>query len=436
MPRMIDQIRASKLPSNMMQFAARGALQVPSAENIEILVHLAVHNKVFGELARMTLAGWDEKSSLAAASDPQTPREVLDYFIAPDNMRPKLLPALLENPSVPESQLIKLATSAMRDTIEVIVKSKRAMGISGVVEALKRNPYLRKEDLTSLGKPPAPVEEAASPATEAAPVPTPSVMPSTTPVAAAAMPQPEPVSSDPAPGAPGAAGDDVLDVEGDQAVTTYMKDNAAAITAEGEKRFQSIGGVVELLGQDFFPVLDEAEVAKPAAPSAPASAASTPAAARPAAKPAAPGKPGEVKRENTMQKINGLDVKGRIQLALKGNKEERSILIRDGTKVVALAVLEAPKLSDGEVEKFASQKNVLEAVLRQIPLKRRFMKNYIVVRNLCANPRTPLDLGLGLMKNLMAQDLKNISANKEVSETIRKLAMKMYKQKMDEANKK
>ena len=56
-------------------------------------------------------------------------------------------------------------------------------------------------------------------------------------------------------------------------------------------------------------------------------------------------------------------MKGRIQLALKGNKEERSLLIRDGTKVVALAVLEAPKLSDGEVEKFASQKNVLEAVL-------------------------------------------------------------------------
>ena len=64
MPRTIDQIRASKLPSNMMQFAARGALQVPAAENIEILVYLALHNKVFGELARMTLAGWDEKASM------------------------------------------------------------------------------------------------------------------------------------------------------------------------------------------------------------------------------------------------------------------------------------------------------------------------------------------------------------------------------------
>ena len=57
----IDQIRASKLPSNMMQFAARGALSVPPAENIEILVYLARHNKVFGDLARMTLAGWDQR---------------------------------------------------------------------------------------------------------------------------------------------------------------------------------------------------------------------------------------------------------------------------------------------------------------------------------------------------------------------------------------
>ena len=48
----------------------------------------------------------------------------------------------------------------------------------------------------------------------------------------------------------------------------------------------------------------------------------------------------------------------------------------------------------------------------------------------------PLDLGLGLMKNLLIQDLKNLSANKEVSETIRKLALKMYKQKLDAANKK
>lgn len=441
MPRTIDQIRASKLPSNMMQFAARGALQVPAAENIEILVHLALHNKVFGELARMTLAGWDEKSSLAAASDPQTPAEVLNYLIAPDNVRPRLLPALLGNPSVHESQILKLSTSAMRDTVEAILKSNRAMSFTSVIDKLKSNPYLRKEEAEDLRRRAAGTSEVvAAPAS----TPEPARMSDAVSTQAPTIASPEPVTSSgavPALAAPVAAPSESVEAEHDEVVSAYMKEHEAAIAAEGEKPFQSIGGALELLGQDYYPVIETAEITAPAAPTAPAAASAAPPAAVSAAKAAvaklpAHGKPAEPKRENTMQKINALDVKGRIQLALKGNKEERSILIRDGTKVVALAVLEAPKLSDGEVEKFASQKNVLESVLRQIPLKRRFMKNYIVVRNLCANPRTPLDLGLGLMKNLLIADLKNISANKEVSETIRKLAMKMFKQKLDEANKK
>ena len=413
MARMIDQIRASKLPSNMMQFAARGALQVPSAENIEILVHLAVHNKVFGELARMTLAGWDEKASVAAASDPQTPVEVLEYFISPDNLRPKLLRALLDNPSVPEKQLVKLATSAMRDTIDIILKSPRALSFAGVRSVLKSNPYLKKEEVELLQRP--------------------ASAPSGAPAAASAAPVAEAVIPQSAPETPaGAADSECSSPADDEAVATYMNEHEKDIATEGEKRFQAIGGIVEILGEDYFPVVDSADASETPAPQPSTSAQA--AAAKPApghGKPAVPPK-----RENTMQKINGLDVKGRIQLALKGNKEERSILIRDGTKVVALAVLEAPKLSDGEVEKFASQKNVLEAVLRQIPLKRRFVKNYIVVRNLVGNPRTPLDLALGLMKNLLTNDLKNLSNNKEVSETIRKLALKMFKQKVEEANKK
>jgi hypothetical protein len=409
---MIDQIRASKLPSNMMQFAARGALQVPAAENIEILVYLARHNKVFGDLARMTLAGWDEKSSIIAASNPQTPPEVLSYLISPDNLRPALLPALLENPAVPERELVKLATSALRATIDVMLRSERIRSLRAVVEALRSNPYVKKEEAEQLRK--ALGAEEVAPANLAADGAPATVEPGSATV------------TDPQANEPGAVQATAATGDGadDETVSVYLKDHADDIAAEGEKAFQPMGGIVELLGSDYFPVTQSAQ--------APASAAPAPATAA-----ALPKKPPEPpKRENALQKISHLDVKGRIQLALKGNKEERSLLIRDGTKVVALAVLEAPKLSDGEVEKFASQKNVLEAVLRQIPLKRRFMKNYIVVRNLVANPRTPLDLGLGLMKNLLPTDLKNISGNKEISETIRKLALKMYKQKLDAAAKK
>src|ERR1700683_3189799 len=420
MSSMIDQIRASKLPSNMMQFAARGALSVPPAENIEILVHLARHNRVFGDLARMTLAGWDEKASLAAAADPRTPREVLDYFISPDNLRPKLLPSLLENPSVAESELAKLAISASRESIETMLKSDRIRSLTGVLDALRSNPYLKKEESLELGKL-LHDEESESAVSDSAREP---------------ELQGQPVDQGDAQSSLAEIADDDVESIPEETVSAYLAEHAGEIAAEDGKPFQPVGGIVELLGADYFPVTQVVDVPEPmpvavAAPSAMAPPSRVPAtAAKKAAPHAVPAK-----RENTMQKINSLDVKGRIQLALKGNKEERSILIRDGTKAVALAVLEAPKLSDGEVERFALQKNVLEAVLRQIPLKRRFMKNYIVVRNLVANPRTPLDLGLGLMKHLLPQDLKNISGNKEISETVRKLALKMYKQKLDSAKK-
>src|SRR5580700_11433577 len=125
MARMIELIRSSSVPATLMQAAARGALSVPPEEMIEILVHLANHNKIFGQQARMTLAGWEEKSSLAAASNPETPQEVLEYLIAPENLRPCLLPALLENPSVSDTPLIVLAGTGTRKVVEEVRKSPR-----------------------------------------------------------------------------------------------------------------------------------------------------------------------------------------------------------------------------------------------------------------------------------------------------------------------
>jgi hypothetical protein len=421
MPRTIDLIRASKLPSNMMQFAAKGALSVPPEEAIEILVYLARHNKVFGDLARITLAGWDEKASLAAASDPKTAREVLDYMVAPDNLRPRLLPALLANPSVPDDQLAKFAISASPEAIATMMASPRVRASPEVLKTLRSNPYLKTDQSSAITNllntsPPPPSSGDAEAVSGSAPVADKAIAPQAA------------LAADASSVAAGEEGD-----VPDETVSAYLAENAAEIATAQDKPFQPVGGIVDLLGSDYFPVSENKAMSEIAGSAEIVAAEAAGAAAVARAKPA-DAQPAH--RDNAVQKINRLDIKGRIQLALKGNKEERSLLIRDGTKVVALAVLEAPKLSDGEVEKFALQKNVLEAVLRQIPLKRRFMKNYIVVRNLVSNPRTPLDLGLGLMKHLQTQDLKNISANKEVSETVRKLASKMYKQKLDSANKK
>jgi hypothetical protein len=395
----------------------------------------------------MTLAGWDEKASLAAASDPQTTREVLDYLISPDNIRPNLLPALLENPSVHEDALAKFAISASRESIEVMLQSPRIKASPRVLDTLRSNPYLKANESEEIKKllqihaSQAPEDSTTSSVGEdTAGAASENSTGGNSTVESSTVESSTDESSAEESSAEESSAEESAEVP-DEAVSAYLTEHAGEIAEEEGKPFQPIGGIVELLGADYFPVSHVGDVAESApAASAGAEGASSATVAKAGAtpKPAAKKLHGhsDPKRENTLQKINHLDVKGRIQLALKGSKEERSILIRDGTKVVALAVLEGPKLSDGEVEKFASQKNVLQAVLRQIPLKRRFMKNYIVVRNLVANPRTPLDLGLGLMKNLLAQDLKNLSANKDVSDTIRKLALKMFKQKMEAANKK
>jgi len=396
MPRMLDLIRTSQVPSNLMQSAARGALAVPPDEMIEILVYLAVHNKLFSEQSRLTLAGWDEKASRAVAASPATSADVLGYLTASENLRIALLPQLAENPSVSEESLDALAVSGSRSVVEVLLNSPRVSNSPKLLQALQTNPALRPNELAELNNKSAAMETTSAAATE-------------------------PI-----------AGDDEVET----AVTKFLEDNAAELIAEKDKPFKPIGisleeletapNEVELLSEEA-----KSQAVAAAATEAASAAAATEAAAAAVKKAKAAAAVMESRRDSVLQKIAKLDIRGRITLAMRGTKEDRSILIRDSTKLVAIAVLDSPKISDGEVEKFALQKNVLEAVLRAIPMKRKFAKNYNIMRNLVQNPRTPLDLSLGLIKNLLVHDLKNLSGNKEVSDTIRKTALRMFKQKVE-----
>lgn len=454
MSRMLELIRASALSSHQMMTAAKGALHVPAAETVEILVYLAEHNKIFGETARLTLAGWDEQVCKAIAADPNTPKEILDYWLLPNNIRPGLFSILIENTSVQMSKLSELAGTLKGEFIDAMIASPRIRHSSQILQEFTANHHLtgvqnaRVQALIA-GRP-EPIALSEDTANIEAPSPSQSVgaeAAALAPSSAAQLaPSSEPVSSvepvphaEPATLASSLSTDQITkaaepgDPEAESALVAFFAEHAAEIATEADKPFQPIGGIYEEIPMELEPK------AAAAAASAPTGAPGAPA-AHPASTPH-PGfhkklvNPHDEQRGSVLQKIARLDVKGRIQLAMKGSKEERSILIRDGTKIVALAVLDSPKITDGEVEKFATQKNVLEAVLRAIPMKRRFAKNYAIVRNLVFNPRTPLDVGLGLMKNLLTADLKHLSGNKEVSETVRKLALRMFKQKVESANK-
>lgn len=413
MPRMIEVIRSSGASSGVMQTAARGALNVPPQEMIEILVYLATQTKIFAERARLTLAGWDEASSRAAASDPHTPKEVLAYMIAPGNLRPALLPALLENPGVSEEWLIELAATASRYMIETLLKSERVNKSTKILSSLSSNPHTNPTQSAAVAEKlsavaPAVAKDLAAPA---------AVVPETKTAELIATP---------------ADAESAVEVP-DENVAAYVAEHAAEISADANKPFQPIGGIEEVTRSSSDLPEEPQPEAQTEAVSSAAHGAATAARKAPAKKKIF--LTAEEERGSALQKISKLDIKGRIQLAMKGTKEERSLLIRDGTKVVALAVLESPKITDSEVEKFANQKNVLEAVLRGITMKRRFIKQYAILRNLTFNPRTPIDVSLGLIKHLLTADLRNLQGNKEVSDTVRKLATRMFRQKLETSGK-
>ena len=114
-----------------------------------------------------------------------------------------------------------------------------------------------------------------------------------------------------------------------------------------------------------------------------------------------------------------LNVAKRIALAMKGNREERAILIRDPNRIVTAAVLSSPKMSDTEVAAIAKMQNVSEDVLRTIANNRAWLKNYSVVLAVVKNPKTPVALSMNLMARLSEKDLKLLSTDRNVPDALR-----------------
>ena len=129
-----------------MMTASKGALQVPGEEMVEILVYIADHNKIMGEQARLTLAGWDEAASQEQwPPTPIRPRKCSNYWVAPKNLRPALFPLLLENASVSVPKLGELAATLKGQWIDVMIASPRVRGSRHLLSDLSSNKELSVE---------------------------------------------------------------------------------------------------------------------------------------------------------------------------------------------------------------------------------------------------------------------------------------------------
>ena len=124
------------------------------------------------------------------------------------------------------------------------------------------------------------------------------------------------------------------------------------------------------------------------------------------------------------QLLTSLPVPDKIKLATLGRREQRAILVRDPNRIVSTAVLSSPKLTDTEVENFARMQNVSDEVLRLIGTSRAWTKSYAVVSALVKNSRTPTAVSMPLLTRLVERDLKGLTVDRNVPESVRLAARK------------
>jgi len=130
---------------------------------------------------------------------------------------------------------------------------------------------------------------------------------------------------------------------------------------------------------------------------------------------------------SAVQKIYRLNTAEKMIMALKGSREERTILVRDPNRLVAAAVIGSPRLTDPEIESFSAMKNISDEILRKIARHKEWMKRYVIVSNLVRNPRTPIGISMGLVPRLTPRDMKHVANDRNVPEAIRKTAQKFVK---------
>ena len=126
--------------------------------------------------------------------------------------------------------------------------------------------------------------------------------------------------------------------------------------------------------------------------------------------------------KSALQRLQEMSVPQKMSRATKGTREERAILVRDPNKLISVAVLSSPKLTDSEVEAIAKMSSVSDEILRIISHNRNWMKNYVVVSALARNPKTPLPISMNLLNRLNDKDLKVLSTNRNVPEVLRTTA--------------
>lgn len=134
------------------------------------------------------------------------------------------------------------------------------------------------------------------------------------------------------------------------------------------------------------------------------------------------------------QRILKMSVSEKIKLATLGNKEARTILLRDANKLVCMAAATSPRITEGEILTLSNSRTTNADVLRYIFTNRDFLRSYALKLALVKNPKVPLPTALRFLQTLHERDVKELARDRNVPQTVSAQA-KAYMMKREMAQK-
>ena len=371
--------------------AARGMLPLAQNDLLEVLVALAAgEDTELARVARQTLSAQDDSQlRQAVASEDIAPR-VLDFFVDYHELPFEIHEAILQNPKTPEQTIVKFVRKTNRGELLELVSfnQQRLIKTPAIIEAIIANPYRTAEAerrATEIKREFFEKERGAQQ------------------IADELRAQGKEAAAEFLEAAEFVQNLDETDFSFEDAV--LLASMIEVPDAEIDDSWLSLDMIEELYEESaeereaiVNKILGELRFEEDSVSS---------------------------ERISMLNRVLKMNMKDRMKLAMKGDREARNILIRDPNRIVSQAVVMNPKITDQEIEKIAAMRTVPEEVLRLIAINRGWSKNYQIMLKLAQNPRTPLANSMNILTRLQTKDLIAMSKNKNISEAIRKQSFRL-----------
>ncbi len=387
----VKAIFAGTAPQPAKFAAARGMLPLPQNDLLEILVILAKDaDKELAQNARQTLSSQDTAVLQNALQSSEIAPCVLDFFADNENLPNEIYEAILQNPKTPEQSIVNFARSTTSGSLLELISFNQQLLIKtpAIIDAIIANTYRTSEAERRAQEIKREFFEKERGAQQ---------------IANELRAQGKEAAAEFIETADFAQSPEDFDLSFEDAI--LLAQHIEVPDSEVDDSWLSLEFIEEMYEES--PEEREAIVNKIL---------------------------GEIRFEedsvsgdriSMINRILKLGMKDRMKLAMKGDREARNILIRDPNRIVAQAVINNAKITENEVEKIAAMRTVPEDVLRLIAINRAWARNYMIMHKLALNPRTPIGSAFTILTRLQLRDLSAIAKNRNVSDAVRKQALRL-----------